>query len=195
MEKEAIESLFKDVLKNAMPDIISGVSDSMKSAGAITETPPANQGGEGSQTVTVDSMKALLSEIVSNKDSEQSKNVFDAMFKDKMNAAKQSIKGFDDYISEKDDFGQSPIDRLDGIESYEDRVKALETISSKFSDASANSLASGNGFPTQKQQEAFDNKEKPFDEVEEKFLSGEIPSTGEHLDANLALIIAEMNGE
>ena len=135
---------------------------------------------------------AVLSKIESNSASEN-KKVYETLWKDKFDQAVNNTPGLKEFVESEDDYGDTRLDRLNGIESYEDRIGALGKLTNSFREASAGKPGRKpviNKAAEKRAKEAEDS----YAELNKKVDAGDYNNVGDMTNDFFAAIAKEIEG-
>lgn len=147
---------------------------------------------DGSQLTPDQIADAVMAKIQNNTNAEN-KKVFDTLWGEKFEQAVNSVPGLKEFVESEDDYGDTRLDRLNGIENYEDRVSALNKLTNSFKEASAGKPGRRpivNKAAEKKAKEAEDS----YSELDKKASSGEYNNVGQMTDDFFKAMAKEFEG-
>jgi len=118
---------------------------------------------------------ATLRQMLEEMQKTSNKSVVDTMFNDRLKELTGKLDGFDEFLDQKDPFGKKYREGFEQIESYEDRVKALEQLATTYREAMANPNSTPPGVTVPKKEKTDEQKK-----VEEEYAKLEKLSSSTH---------------
>lgn len=177
MEKEELQSIlseFKEEVVNLIgqqaqpqtqPQTQQPASPPAKDASSFTSATEGTAGGDD-----------LVSKIVQalNKQTKDAENkVFDTMFEEKLQQLTRTYPAFGDYLNTADDFGETALSRIKSRSSYEDKIKAIDTVFRNFASAQNDSTADNIRLSKAVKKQVADD-EAELDNIRGSFRKGEM---------------------
>jgi len=156
------------------------------------ETKQDKPTGKASQLTPEQIADAVFAKIESNTSAEN-KKVYETLWNEKFNQTVSSTPGLKDFIDSEDDYGDTRAERLKNIESYEDRINALNKLANSFKEASAGKPGRRpivNKAAEKKAKEAEDT----YAELQKKSENGEYQNTNQMTNDFFAAIAKEIEG-
>lgn len=171
MEKEELQSIlseFKQEIMNLVAEQKTqqqSASPPAKDASSFTSATEGTAGGDD-----------LVSKIIQalNKQTKDAENkVFDTMFEEKLQQLTGTYPAFGDYLNTADDFGETALARIKSRPSYEDKIKAIDTVFKNFAAAQNDSTADNIRLSKAVKKQVADD-EAELDDIRSKFRKGEM---------------------
>lgn len=170
MEKEELQSILSE-FKQEVTNLIAEqktqqpASPPAKDASSFTSATEGTAGGDD-----------LVSKIIQalNKQTKDAENkVFDTMFEEKLQQLTRTYPAFGDYLNTADDFGETALARIKSRPSYEDKIKAVDTVFKNFAAAQNDSTADNIRLSKAVKKQVADD-EAELDDIRSKFRKGEM---------------------
>lgn len=174
MEKEELQSILSE-FKKEVTDLLEQKtqkiqskqpeSPSVKDASSFTSATEGTTEGDD-----------LVSKIVQalNKQTKDAENkVFDTMFEEKLQQLTRTYPAFGDYLNTADDFGETALARIKSRPSYEDKIKAIDTVFRNFASAQNDSTADNIRLSRAVKKQVADD-EAELDNIRGSFRKGEM---------------------
>ena len=136
------------------------------------------------------SLVEQLAELMDRKSKEANSQVFETLWEDQLSNLYSKTKGFEDFLSEEDDYGAVRIERLKNMP-YEERVATAKKLESQYRNALSNGTAKAPRVDP-KTQELAESNEKRYNEVEKKLDNNEYSSIDELQNDMFAAISNEL---
>lgn len=162
-------------------------------AKAASESQPKPKDAPSKDNPAGFDMKELIEGVTTalkGQSKQDADKVYQTLFDDKLTNLTSSVPGLQEYLEGNDDFGKGRLDRLKSLDTYEERVSALDTLTNSYKQAVA---SNGGQAPTvsKKAQEAAKANEDKYKEIDKKWESGEYKSTREYTSDFFDLLSTE----
>lgn len=172
MDKEELQGILSE-FKQEVTNLIAEqktqqqqpASPPAKDASSFTSATEGTAGGDD-----------LVSKIIQalNKQTKDAENkVFDTMFEEKLQQLTRTYPAFGDYLNTADDFGETALARIKSRPSYEDKIKAVDTVFKNFAAAQNDSTADNIRLSKAVKKQVADD-EAELDDIRSKFRKGEM---------------------
>ncbi len=172
MEKEELQSILSE-FKQEVTNLIAEqktqqqqpASPPAKDTSSFTSATEGTAGGDD-----------LVSKIIQalNKQTKDAENkVFDTMFEEKLQQLTRTYPAFGDYLNTADDFGETALARIKSRPSYEDKIKAIDTVFRNFASAQNDSTADNIRLSKAVKKQVADD-EAELDNIRGSFRKGEM---------------------
>lgn len=142
---------------------------------------------------SADEIAVKVAEIFKQQSTAENQKIFNTMWSDKLNNVLSNTPGLSEYLDGSDDYGRVRRDELNKIESYEDRISALNKVKESFSEAKAGS-SGRRPIIDEKAKKKAEESETRYSEVSDKLNKGDYSNIEEFTKDFMSALSEEVDG-
>lgn len=165
--------------------------DEALEAEALAAKEKGNKTPEDKTPFNMDEMAAKVIELVKEGTAEDQNRVFATLWNEKLAGAMQATPGLESYMNGQDDYAEVRMEKLNRIEKYDDKLKALAQLQKSYKQALAGTGGRKPIIDHELEKRVEENQEG-YDKVNEKWMNGEYKTESEFANGFFGMLGKEI---